>query len=119
MQESAQFFNDTGVSMSMQGFHNEAIACLKKGLALEPDNSLMWLNLGLSYYAAKRQNDSKFALFQSLKYNPYEADAWDSLGLVLFETIGLHGEPLNRPLHLTLKWGMRFLTCVIPILNWE
>ena len=40
----------------------------------------------MSYYAAKRQNDSKFALFQSLKYNPYEADAWDSLGLVLFET---------------------------------
>ena len=85
MKESAQFFNDTGVSMALKGLYNEAIASLKKGLALEPYNSLLWLNLGLSYYAAKRQIDCKFALSQSIKYNPTEPDAWDSLGLVLYE----------------------------------
>lgn len=86
MQESAQFFNDTGVNLARQGLHNEAIACLKKGLTFEPDNSLIWLNLGLSYYAAKRQADCKYALFQSVKYNPHEPDAWDSLALILYET---------------------------------
>ncbi|AGT44339.1 tetratricopeptide repeat protein [Treponema pedis] len=85
MKESPQFFNDAGVSMSMQGFHNEAIACLKKGLSLDPKNSLLWLNLGLTYYAADMQTDSKKALLQSLKYDPYQADAWDSLGLLFYK----------------------------------
>ena len=85
MIESAQFFNDMGVKMAMEGLHNEAIACLKKGLTFELDNGLIWLNLGLSYYAAENQMDCKFALSQSIKYNPEEPDAWDSLGLVLFK----------------------------------
>lgn len=85
MKESAEFFNDTGVHMSMQGLYTEAIACLKKGLSLEPQNSLLWLNLGLSYYAADMQDDSRYALIKSLKYNPYEADTWDTLGLVLHQ----------------------------------
>lgn len=83
MNETADFFNDTGAQLASEGFHAEAIAYLKKGLVLEPHNSLLWFNLGLSYYALKQQNESKNAFFQAVQCNPADADAWDSLGVIL------------------------------------
>lgn len=85
MEETAKFFNDEGAKLASEGFHKEAIAYLKKGLDIEPDNSLIWFNLGLSYYALKQKDESRTAMIYSLYYNPADADAWDSLGVILFE----------------------------------
>jgi len=64
MQETADFFNDSAVMLAAEGCHSEAIACLRRGLQLEPYSSLMWFNLGLSYYALD-DKDNSFKAFNT------------------------------------------------------
>lgn len=86
MQETADFFNDSAVMLAAEGCHTEAIACLRRGLQLEPYSSLMWFNLGLSYYALDDKDNSRYALYEAARCNPFDADIWDTLGVVLHET---------------------------------
>ena len=86
MEETADFFNDSAVNFAAEGCHTEAIACLRRGLQLEPYNSLMWFNLALSYYALNEKDNSRHALYQAARCNPFDADFWDTLGVVLHET---------------------------------
>ena len=86
MQETADFFNDSAVMLAAEGCHSEAIACLRRGLQLEPFSSLMWFNLGLSYYALDDKDNSRYALYEAARCNPFDADIWDTLGVVLHET---------------------------------
>ena len=86
MEETADFFNDSAVSLAAEGCHTEAIACLRRGLQLEPYNSLMWFNLGLSYYALNEKDNARHALYQAVRCDPFDADIWDTLGVVLHET---------------------------------
>ena len=86
MEETADFFNDSAVSLAAEGCHTEAIACLRRGLQLEPYSSLMWFNLGLSYYALNEKDNSRHALYQAARCDPFDADIWDTLGVVLHET---------------------------------
>ena len=86
MEEPADFFNDSAVSLAAEGCHTEAIACLRRGLQLEPYSSLMWFNLGLSYYALNEKDNSRHALYQAARCDPFDADIWDTLGVVLHET---------------------------------
>ena len=75
MQETADFFNDSAVMLAAEGCHNEAIACLRRGLQLEPYSSLMWFNLGLSYYALDDKDNSRYALYESaLTLDPLSED---------------------------------------------
>ncbi len=84
-EENVKFLNDTAVEMGMDGLHREAIACLKKGLRLDPENSRLWLNLGLSFYALNELENCIYALRQSLNTDANQPDAWDLLGLVFQE----------------------------------
>ena len=86
MDETADFFNDAAVTLASEGFHSEAIACLRRGLRLDPQNSLLWCNVGLSYYALNEKNNSRHALYQAVRCDPFDADIWDTLGVVLHET---------------------------------
>jgi len=86
MEETADFFNDSAVTLAAEGLHTEAIACLRRGLQLEPYSSLMWFNLGLSYYALNEKDNSRNALYQAIRCDPFDADIWDTLGVVLHET---------------------------------
>jgi len=86
MKESADFFNDSAVNLAAEGCHTEAIACLRRGLRLEPYNGLMWFNLALSYYALNEKDNARHALYQAARCNPFDADIWDTLGVVLHET---------------------------------
>ncbi|CEM63127.1 tetratricopeptide repeat protein [Treponema phagedenis] len=86
MKETADYLNDFAVTLAAEGLHAEAIACLRKGLRMEPHNSLMWFNLGLSYYALKKKTDCTSALYQAARCDPFDADIWDTLGVILHET---------------------------------
>ncbi len=85
MKETVNFLNDTAVTLAAAGDYDEAIACLRKALLIEPHNGLMWFNLGLNYYAVNRSVDACSALYHAIKYTPHDADAWDTLGIVLQE----------------------------------
>lgn len=103
MQETPDFLNDSAVMLAAQGCHSEAIACLRRGLQLEPYSSLMWFNLGLSYYALDDKNNSRCALYQAVRCNPFDADIWDTLGVVLHETGELEASRLAYTKALELE----------------
>lgn len=107
MKETADFFNDTAVNLASEGCHTEAVACLRRGLQMEPFNSLMWFNLGLSYYALNEKNNSRHALYQAIRCNPFDADIWDTLGVVLHETGEIEASQLayNKALELETDNG--------------
>ena len=85
MEETAEYFNDIAVNLASEGLYQEAIACLKRGLQVDPYNNLIWFNLGLNYYALKKRTESCRALMQAARCNPFDADVWDTLGVVLHE----------------------------------
>jgi Flp pilus assembly protein TadD len=85
MEETAENLNDCAVSLAGEGNHSEAIACLKKALAMEPSNSVLWFNLSLSYRALGHREDAKNSLIHAAESNPLDADILDTLGVVLHE----------------------------------
>jgi tetratricopeptide (TPR) repeat protein len=85
MKETSTYLNDSAVVLAADGFHAEAIASLRKGILLEPTNSVMWFNLGLSYHALGKPEEARRALLQAAKYNPLDVDTLDTLGVVLHE----------------------------------
>ncbi len=85
MKETAEFLNDSAVILAAAGHHPEAIASLRKGLALNAGNGTLWLNLGLSYRSTNRLDDARHSLLQALKTNPLDVDILDTLGVVLHE----------------------------------
>ena len=86
MEESAEYYNDTAVVLAAKGQHSEAIACLRKGLSLDPNNPILYFNLALSSRAVGKLEDAKNALLQAAKSNPLDVDVLDTLGVVLHES---------------------------------
>ena len=86
MEESAEYYNDTAVVLAAKGQHAEAIACLRKGLSLDPKNPILYFNLALSSRAVGKLEDAKNALLQAAKSNPLDVDVLDTLGVVLHES---------------------------------
>lgn len=85
MKETAEFLNDSAVHLASENLHEEAIACLRKALFLEPENSTVWLNLALSYRSLSKLAEARNALFQAAKCNPLDVDILDTLGVILHE----------------------------------
>lgn len=85
MEETPEYLNDSAVALASEGMHEEAIACLRKGLLLDPRNGILWFNLALSYHALGRRDEAREALLKAVKDKPLDADILDTLGVVLHE----------------------------------
>lgn len=85
MLENASYLNDSAVSLASEGAHAEAIACLKRGILLEPRNGVLWFNLALSYRATGFREEARLALLRAARTNPLDVDVLDTLGVVLHE----------------------------------
>jgi Flp pilus assembly protein TadD len=82
-ERSAAFWNDRGVSLDSLGRHDEAIACLKKALEIEPDDAVAHNNLGAALYA-KGDLDGAIAEFRTaIRLQPGYAMAHTNLGNAL------------------------------------
>ena len=85
MEETPEYLNDSAVMLASEGLHEEAIACLKKGLLLEPSNGILWFNLALSCRALGRREEARDALLKAARDKPLDVDILDTLGVVLHE----------------------------------
>ena len=85
MKETAEYLNDSAVLFASEGSHKEAIACLRKGLLLEPGNGILWFNLALSYRAIGNRKEARTALMNAVQANPADPDIIDTLAVVLHE----------------------------------
>ena len=83
--ENAQILNDSAIALTEANRPYEAITLFQKALGLEPDNSLLWLNLGI---AQQRTGEYQYALEsfrRCISINENNADAWGSMGLIHYE----------------------------------
>ncbi len=85
MEETPSNLNDSAVKLASEGAHNEAIACLRKGLLIDPENGVLWFNLALSYRALGNREAAREALIRAAEDIPNDTDVFDTLGVVLHE----------------------------------
>jgi tetratricopeptide (TPR) repeat protein len=83
--ETASFLNDSGIALTEANRPYEAIPLFRKALIMEPENPLLWLNLGI---AQQRTGDYEEAItcFQRAVFiEDGLSEAWVSLGLIYYE----------------------------------
>jgi Tfp pilus assembly protein PilF len=85
MEETPAYLNDSAVTLAAEGLHREAIACLRKGLLIEPENGILWFNLALSYRALGKREEVRDSLLKAAHDKPLDVDVLDTLGVVLHE----------------------------------
>ena len=83
--ETAQQFNEAAGLLTDEGFHEQAVECLTKGLFLEPDNGYLWFNLALVYRKQNRKVESIHALTEALNFISDDPDIWDTIAVSLSE----------------------------------
>ena len=63
---------------------NTAIRMLKQARDLDPNNSLIWNDLGLALFGDEQYEDAAVALRRAVELNPHHAFAFNNLGRTLF-----------------------------------
>ena len=85
MHENPAVLNNNAILLSKAGKFDEAVACFKRALLMDNNNSLFWYNLGMTYRDAGRTEDAINALETSFKINPNHMDVILSLATILFQ----------------------------------
>ena len=83
--ETAASLNDSGIALTEARRPDEAIPLFRQALIMEPENPLLWLNLGI---AQQRTGDYRNALEsfeRALAIDDNLEDAWLSMGLIHYE----------------------------------
>jgi Flp pilus assembly protein TadD len=90
-ERNAAFWSNRGVSLSALGRHDEAIACLRKALEIDPDFAAAHINLGATL---KDKGDLEGAIAEfraAIRLRPDYADAHINLGAALKDKGDLDG----------------------------
>ena len=82
MIESSEKLNTRAIELASGGYYSEALACLKRAIAIDRNNYYLWYNLGITYRDAGDLENACNALETALTYNPNDSDILDSLGLI-------------------------------------
>jgi tetratricopeptide (TPR) repeat protein len=83
--ETAASLNSSGIALTEANRPYEAIPLFRRALVMEPENPLLWMNLGI---AQQRTGDYEEAMgsFQRAVFIDDElAEAWVSMGLIYYE----------------------------------
>lgn len=93
--ESDAVQNALGLAHSRLAQRDEALACYRRALRINPDFADAHYNLGNELNALGRKDEAVAAYERALKINPQDADALNNLGVVL-AALGRGGEALAR-----------------------
>jgi tetratricopeptide (TPR) repeat protein len=84
--ETAAFLNESGIALTEANRPNEAIPLFRKALIMEPENPLLWLNLGIAQQHTGNYEEALDSLQRAAFIDDGLAEAWVSLGLIYYET---------------------------------
>jgi Flp pilus assembly protein TadD len=84
--ETAAALNDSGIVLTEANRPFEAIPLFRKALRLEPENPLLWMNLGIAQQRTGDYEDALGSLQQALCITEDLTEAWVSMGLIYYET---------------------------------
>jgi tetratricopeptide (TPR) repeat protein len=77
--------HNEGTKLMLDKKHQEAIVFLKKAIALNPEFSEAYYNLGLSYERLGEYKDSIKNLKEAIRLSPDDANAYYTLGYVYYQ----------------------------------
>ena len=84
--ETASSLNDSGIALTEANRPYEAIPLFRKALIMEPENPLLWLNLGIAQQRTGSYNEAIESFQRAVVIEDELADAWLSMGLIYYET---------------------------------
>ncbi|MDR2952653.1 MAG: tetratricopeptide repeat protein [Treponema sp.] len=84
--ETASFLNDSGIALTEANRPYEAIPLFQKALDMEPENPLLWLNLGIAQQKTGDYNEAIESFHRAIVIEEDLAEAWLSMGLIYYET---------------------------------
>jgi tetratricopeptide (TPR) repeat protein len=84
--ETASFLNDSGIALTEANRPYEAIPLFRKALIMEPENPLLWLNLGIAQQRTGDYDEAVDSFQRAVCIDDDLAEAWVSLGLIYYET---------------------------------
>jgi tetratricopeptide (TPR) repeat protein len=83
--ETAEFLNDSGIALTEAHRPNEAIPLFRKALSMEPDNPLLWLNLGIAQQHTGDYDEALYSFHSAIGIADNLAEAWVAMGLIYYE----------------------------------
>ena len=83
--ETASFLNDSGIALTEANRPNEAISLFRKALVMEPENPLLWLNLGIAQQRTGGYEEAIESFHRAITIADGLAEAWLSMGLIYYE----------------------------------
>ncbi|MBI2949049.1 MAG: tetratricopeptide repeat protein [Verrucomicrobia bacterium] len=72
-----------GSDYQQEGNNAEAIRCYEKGLAINPNNGVIWSNKGAALLALKRGAEAVVCFDRAIALDPRDASAWNNKGCAL------------------------------------
>lgn len=84
MREHSDKLNNQAISLATEGHYDEAIACLKRAVVLDRNNSLIWYNLGVTYRDQGKFDEARISLEKAFELNPQSEDICENLAFVCF-----------------------------------
>lgn len=93
-QETADVWNNKGLSLDALGQRQEAIDCFDKALALDPHCAPAWHNKGVSLNALGRREEAIRCYDKALTIDPHYAMVWSNKGRTL-DALGRHEEAIH------------------------
>ena len=83
--ETAATLNNSGIALTEANRPNDAILLFRKALGMEPENPLLWLNLGIAQQRTGDYEEAIDSFHRALCIDSSLADAWLSMGLIYYE----------------------------------
>jgi len=83
--ETAASLNDSGIFLTEANRPFDAITLFRRALVIEPENALIWLNLGIAQQHTGDYEEAKRSLYKALTIDYSLSEAWLSMGLIHYE----------------------------------
>jgi tetratricopeptide (TPR) repeat protein len=83
--ETVSLLNDSGIALTEANRPNEAIPLFRKALVMEPENPLLWLNLGIAQQHTGDYDEALDSFQHALNIDGDLDEAWLSMGLIHYE----------------------------------
>lgn len=82
MTEKPEILNNQAIMYAADGAYTEAIACFKRAILIEKDNSMLWFNLGVTYRDAGELRKAKDALKTACMLAPEDEELLETYGTI-------------------------------------
>ena len=83
--ETAANLNNSGIALTEANRPYEAIPLFRQALRIEPENPLLWLNLGIAQQKTGEYNAALESYQRAIYIDDDMAESWGAMGLIYYE----------------------------------